>query len=329
MKIAIVILNWNGRTLLERFLPSVIGSSAALADIIIADNASTDDSVPYCEAHFPDLRIVKNTVNGGYAKGYNDALAQVEADLYVLLNSDVQTPSGWLEPMIALFKNDAQLGAAQPKILDLQNKTHFEYAGAAGGYVDALGYPYCRGRIFDHCEKDEGQYNDTIEVEWASGSCLFVRASVFNEVGGFDEDYFAHQEEIDLCSRIKNVNYKVMACGDSAIYHLGGATLSSQDPRKTFYNFRNSLYNIVKNERGAFVKVFLRLLLDGVAGVRFLLKGKFLHCWAILKSHLSFYCHLPSMHRKRRPPSLNKQKKHPYSIIFAYFIQKHKRFSDL
>lgn len=329
MKTAIVILNWNGRALLERFVPSVIENSAGLADIIIVDNASTDDSIAYCKAHFPDIRRIENEVNGGYAKGYNDALSQIDADLWVLLNSDVQTPSGWLQPMIALFQKDPNLGAAQPKILNLNKKTHFEYAGAAGGFVDALGYPYCRGRIFEHCEEDHGQYNDTLEVEWASGACLFVRASIFKDVGGFDEDYFAHQEEIDLCGRIKNKNYKVMACGDSAIYHLGGATLSSKNPRKTFYNFRNSLYTIVKNEQDVFVKVVLRLLFDGIAGVRFIFKGNISHCWAIIKAHFSLYYHLPTMLKKRKTQSIKKADKRLYSIIYAYFLKGHKRFTDL
>ncbi len=330
MKTAIVILNWNGKNLLERFLPSVIENSKHLADIYLADNASTDGSVAYCKTHFSEVNIVQNLENGGYAKGYNDALQHIQADLYVLLNSDVETPKGWLDPMVALFKQDSSLGAAQPKILDLNKKTHFEYAGAAGGFLDTLGYPYCRGRIFDHCEEDKGQYNDTIEVDWASGACLFIKADVFKEVQGLDEDYFAHQEEIDLCWRIQNHGYKVMACGATAIYHLGGATLSNINPKKTYYNFRNSLFTIVKNEtKGIFLRILIRLILDGIAGVRFLFKGKLSHVWAIIKAHFSFYFYIPKFLRKRRKQHKVSILKKPNTIVYSYYIKGIKKFTDL
>ena len=330
MKTAIVILNWNGKSLLERFLPSVIENSKHLADIYLADNASTDGSVAYCKTHFSEVNIVQNLENGGYAKGYNDALQHIQADLYILLNSDVETPKGWLDPMVALFKQDSSLGAAQPKILDLNKKTHFEYAGAAGGFLDTLGYPYCRGRIFDHCEEDKGQYNDTIEVDWASGACLFIRSAVFKEVQGLDEDYFAHQEEIDLCWRVQNHNYKVVACGASAVYHLGGATLSNINPKKTYYNFRNSLFTIVKNEtKGIFLRILIRLILDGIAGVQFLFKGKLSHVWAIIKAHFSFYFYISKFLRKRRKQHKVSILKKPNAIVYSYYVKGVKKFTEL
>ncbi len=331
MKTAIVILNWNGRALLERFVPTVLESSKGLADVYVADNASTDDSIGYCKQHFPEVTIVQNTVNGGYAKGYNDALKHIKADIFVLLNSDVHTPSGWLEPVLHLFKKDDTLGAAQPKILDLNNKARFEYAGAAGGMLDTLGYPFCRGRIFDTCEEDLGQYDDTVRVQWASGACLFVRSNLFFDLGGFDEDYFAHQEEIDLCWRINNVGSYVVACGESHVYHLGGGTLSNLHPKKTFYNFRNTLFNLVKNVSGAgyILIIFLRLLLDGLAGFRFLMQGKFLHFWSIIKAHFSFYYHFPTLLKKRKFIQNKKQYARLFSIVYTYFLKNKQRFSDL
>ena len=329
MKTAIVILNWNGRTLLERFLPSVVAHSANLATIYLADNASTDDSIAYCQTHFPEVHIVKNTENGGYAKGYNDALAQINAEIFVLLNSDVETPEGWLQPMLNLFKKHPEIGVAQPKILDYKNKSQLEYAGAAGGFLDAMGYPYCRGRIFDTCEMDNGQYNDTIEAHWVSGACLFIRAALFWEVQGFDEDYFAHQEEIDLCWRLRNKGSKIMACGASKVYHLGSATLAVGHPNKTFYNFRNSLFTLVKNEANLlFLRILGRLILDGIVGIRFILQGKFIHFWAILRAHMSFYRQLAIFIKKRK-----KITKTPHSrlcsIVYAYYIKGKKRYTDL
>lgn len=330
MKTAIVILNWNGLDLLERFLPSVIEHSKGLADIYVADNASTDDSVSYVKTNFKDIHLVENSENGGYAKGYNDALKHIEADIYVLLNSDVQVTKDWLLPMVDLFK-DPKIGAAQPKIKDLKKPSHYEYAGAAGGYIDSLGYPYCRGRLFDSCEEDLGQYDDTVAVQWASGACLFVRANTFWEVGGLDETYFAHQEEIDLCWRIKNQGYTILASGKSEVYHLGGATLSSAHPKKTFYNFRNTLFNIVKNIKGYKVLLIImaRLILDGLAALKFLIAGRPKHLLAILKAHLSFYSHIPVLLRKRAQlKQTTTYAAHP-SIIWSYFVKKQQTFDGL
>lgn len=330
MKTAIVILNWNGKKLLERFLPSVVTHSTHLAEIYVADNASTDGSVQYVAQHFKEVTVIQNKTNGGYAKGYNDALSHINADIYVLLNSDIEVSQGWLEPMLALF-GDEKVGAAQPKIKDLNTPSHFEYAGAAGGYLDSLAYPYCRGRIFDTCEEDKGQYNDTVQVQWASGACLFVRSSCFWNVNGFDESYFAHQEEIDLCWRIKNRGYTIIASGAAQVLHLGGGTLASGTPKKTFYNFRNSLFNVVKNVSGfkALGIIIVRLLLDGVAALKFLIEGKPKHLLAILKAHLSFYQHLPKLLKQRSVHQKDQKYASTGSIVWSYFISKKKCFINL
>lgn len=330
MKTAIVILNWNGKKLLEQFLPGVVAHSAHLADIYVADNASTDDSVHYVSKNFQDVTVIQNKVNGGYAKGYNDALAHIKADIYVLLNSDVQTTEGWLSPMIYLFSKNT-IGAAQPKIKDYNNPEYFEYAGASGGFLDSLAYPFCRGRIFDTCEKDQGQYNETIEVQWASGACLFVRSVAFWQAGGFDESFFAHQEEIDLCWRLRINNWKIVASGESEILHLGGGTLATAHPKKTFFNFRNTLFLIVKNVSGfkALAIIIVRLLLDGIASIKFLIEGKPRHLFAILKAHLSFYKHLPSLLHKRYYGTQSKSYSSVTSIIHVYFIKGIKKFSSI
>ncbi|MDY8135500.1 glycosyltransferase family 2 protein [Aquimarina sp. 2201CG5-10] len=330
MKTAIVILNWNGRSLLEQFLPSVIAHSKE-ADIYLADNASTDESIQYVKATFPEIQIVKNEVNGGYAKGYNDALTKIDADLYCLLNSDVEVTKDWLVPVIEAFENFSDVAAIQPKILDYKKKTHFEYAGAGGGFIDGFGYPYCRGRIFDTLEEDHGQYNDTIPIFWASGACLFVRKSVFEEVGKLDEDFFAHQEEIDLCWRILNRGYKIIYVGASTVYHLGGATLTNMNPKKTFYNFRNSLYLTVKNVKGSRIWwiIFTRLILDGIAGVKFLLEGKLSHTIAIIKAHFSFYRNLPKIVKKRKKHASQKKYYSVSFVVWQYYILKRKLFNQL
>jgi len=332
VKTAIVILNWNGRELLERFLGNVVMHSSHLATIYVADNASTDTSVTYCKEQLPnDVIIIQNKENGGYAKGYNDALRHIDADLYVLLNSDVEVKKGWLEPMLSVFESSPTVAAAQPKIKDLKRPTHFEYAGGAGGYIDALGYPYCRGRIFDTCEEDTGQYNDTVDVLWASGACLFIRSERYWEVNGLDEDFFAHQEEIDLCWRIKNKGHRIVAVGNSEVFHLGGATLAVANPKKTFYNFRNTLFIIVKNSPGSkyILRILFRLILDGIAGIKFLFEGKLKHVWAIIKAHFSFYYHFPNLLKKRRLLHQHSNYYQINSIVFQYFIKNKKSYRDL
>lgn len=326
--IAVVILNWNGKQLLEQFLPYAIQHSSE-AVIYVADNASTDDSIEYVKAAFPEIKIIQNTGNYGYAKGYNEALKFVEEDIYALVNSDVEVTPDWLLPISQLFEKDPETAIVQPKIMDYHKRKHFEYAGAAGGFIDKYAFPYCRGRIFETIEEDNGQYNDVAEIFWASGACFFIRKEVFWELGGFDEDFFAHQEEIDLCWRAYNKNYKAKICGTSHIFHVGGATLKNTSPYKTFLNFRNSLWMMTKNLPSGklFPVLFSRLILDGIAGIRFLFQGKFNHLWAILKAHYYFYINLGEFLNKRE----SKQYKNYYktkSIIYQYFILSKKYFNN-
>lgn len=297
-----VILNWNGKSFLEKFLPSVVINTTANTEIIVADNASTDDSVSFLKQHYPQIKIIRNTENGGFAKGYNDALKQVEAEYYVLLNSDIEVTHNWIEPVIGLMESDITIAACQPKIKDFNRKTHFEYAGAAGGYIDKYGYMFCRGRIFDTIEEDKGQYNDTREIFWATGACLFIRSKYYHQLGGLDEDFFAHMEEIDLCWRLKNYGYKIMYCAESTVYHVGGGTLNKTSPHKTFLNFRNNLTLLFKNHAPDyfFIKIVLRMILDGIAGAKFLFSGQGAHFIAILKAHFNFYSSFGKALAKRR-----------------------------
>lgn len=321
LKIAVVILNWNGKTLLEQFLPSVVAYSKE-ADVYVADNASTDASIEFVKSTFPSVKIIQNTVNGGYAKGYNDTLKHIGAEVFCLLNNDVEVTKNWLIPIIDNFKNNPNTAIIQPKLLDFKHPDYFEYAGAAGGFIDKFGFPYCRGRIFNTIEKDNGQYNDIADIFWASGACFFVRRSVFKLLNGFDEAFFAHMEEIDLCWRSKNLGYSITYIGESKVYHLGGATLNNTNPKKTFLNFRNSLFTLTKNAKGnLFFIIFSRLLLDGIAGLKFLFELKPKHTLAILKAHYGFYNHLKIL-LKQRELVKNKvtyyQKK---SVVVEYFIK--------
>jgi len=323
VKIAIVILNWNGQKLLEKFLPSIVKySTLNNVEIYVADNASTDNSVSFTKENFPLIKVIQNKKNGGYAKGYNDALQHVEADIYALVNSDIEVTENWLNTIISTFENEPETAIIQPKILDYKNKTKFEYAGAAGGFIDEFGYPYCRGRIFSNLETDNQQYNDTIDIFWATGACLFIRSEVYHKLNGFDEDYFAHQEEIDLCWRAKNLDYSIKYVGTSTVFHIGGATLKEESPRKSFLNFRNSLFTLVKNLPASKLIpiLFIRLILDGIAGVKFLFELRPIHTFAILRAHLSFYYYLPKTLRKR---TKNLQKRNYYSIksiVWNYFV---------
>ena len=330
MNVAVVILNWNGRSLLERFLPSVVAYSKE-ATVYVADNASTDDSVDFVSKVYPEVKIVQNTENGGYAKGYNDALSKIDADVYCLLNSDVEVTANWLTPIINAFEQSEDIAAVQPKILDCKKKTHFEYAGAAGGYIDKLGYPYCRGRIFDTIEKDEGQYDQDVDIFWASGACLFIRKTVFEEAGKLDEDFFAHQEEIDLCWRIQNMGYRIRYVADSTIYHLGGATLDTMNPKKTYLNFRNNLYLLLKNVSAKRLPgiLLIRLILDGLAALKFLMEGKPSHLVSILKAHISFYLNFNTFIKKGKKLSKTGKYYSFFSVVWQYFILKRKHFDQL
>jgi GT2 family glycosyltransferase len=326
MKIAVVILNWNGKTLLEQFLPSVVQHSKK-ATIYLADNASTDDSIAFAQTNFPSVQIIKNNINDGYAKGYNQALQHIESDIFCLLNNDVEVTPNWLTPIITLFENEPNTAIVQPKILDFKRKDHFEYAGAAGGFIDKFGYPYCRGRIFNTIEKDEGQYDDVTKIFWASGACFFIRKKAFNTLHGFDEAFFAHMEEIDLCWRANNLDYDIKYVGTSAVYHLGGGTLKNSNPKKTYLNFRNSLFTLAKNVSGnAFSLVLMRLILDGVAGIKFVSEFNFNHTMAILKAHFSFYGHLSSLLKERKKLIQQKGYYQKPSVVFDYFVKRERYY---
>ena len=322
MNIAVVILNWNGQKLLEQFLPSILQFSPE-ATIYVADNASTDDSIAFVQRQFPTIKIIENKDNYGFAKGYNQALTDVKADIYALVNSDIEVTKNWLQPIIKTFEKEPNTAVVQPKILDFKNKTHFEYAGAAGGFIDKYGFPYCRGRVFETIEEDLGQYNDELEIFWASGACFFIRSKVYHEMKGFDDDFFAHQEEIDLCWRIKNKKYVIKYNPNSLVFHVGGATLQKGNPKKTYLNFRNSLLMLTKNlpKKSVCKILFYRMLLDGLAGMKFVFQGNFKHCLAILKAHFSFYCLLLPNYRKRN----NSQIENYYetkSIVIDYYLTK-------
>lgn len=321
MKIAVVILNWNGVKLLEQFLPSVVQYSTE-ATVFVADNASTDDSISFIKANFPTVQIIENEFNFGFAQGYNEALKNIDADIFALVNSDVEVTENWLQPIIETFNNEPKTAIIQPKILDYKRKEYFEYAGAGGGFIDKYGYPFCRGRIFETLEKDNGQYNDSCEIFWASGACFFIRSSVYKNLNGFDADFFAHQEEIDLCWRAFNNNHIVKYNGNSTVYHVGGATLKEGNPKKTFLNFRNSLLMLTKNlpEESLIPVLFFRMILDGIAGIRFLFQGKFEHFVAIVKAHFYFYHLLPINYKKRGKAQLKKYYK-VKSIVYSYYIK--------
>ena len=314
---------------MEQFLPSVLKFSEG-ATIYVADNASDDDSILFLKREYPEIEIIRNIVNGGYAKGYNEALKEIDADIYCLLNNDVEVTSNWLDPILNEFRSDTKTAIIQPKILDFKNKAKFEYAGAAGGYLDKYGYAFCRGRLFDTIEKDRGQYDEACQIFWASGACLFIRSNTFRKLEGFDESYFAHFEEIDLCWRAYNKNLKTKYVPNSTIYHLGGASLNKANPKKTYLNFRNSLFTLTKNAHGMlFGTIFLRLTLDGIAALRFLFQLKFAHFFAIIRAHISYYLNLPELliNRKKNPKRSNYFRVN--SIVWSYFIEKKQKFTEL
>ncbi len=337
MTTAVVILNWNGKEHLSTYLPSVVEHSQN-ARIIVADNGSTDDSKAVVD-QFTNVEWLALPQNYGFAEGYNRALKQIDADIYVLLNSDVRVTTNWLDAPLSRFEKNVKVGAVQPKILADQRPTEFEYAGAAGGYIDSLGYPYCRGRIFDTVEIDKGQYDDAIEVDWATGACCFVRATVWHALGGLDGSYFAHMEEIDFCWRLRRAGYACWVEPSSTVFHLGGGTLQYASPRKTYLNFRNSLVTLTKNTAGGlplFFKILLRMKLDGVAGIQFVLKGQPKLCWAIIRAHFAFYGKLGTVLSQRKQThnlgggsSRSVLAHAPKSIVFSYFAAGKKLFSDL
>lgn len=338
-RVAVVILNWNGLRFLQEFLPTVVRHSEPLAEVWVADNGSTDASLRWVAENCPSVHILKNDKNYGFAKGYNEALQKIEADVYVLLNSDVEVTPNWIAPVIQ-YMNTAQLVACQPKIRDYRRRNTFEHAGATGGFIDRNGFVFCAGRIFNAFEDDHGQYDANKEVFWASGACLFIRAEAYHEVEGLDADFFAHMEEIDLCWRLKNRGYRIGACGESLVYHVGGGTLDKLNPFKTYLNFRNNLFILVKNYHyGSLLRILAkRMVLDGVAAIRFLTEGKWSYFTAVFKAHMSFYAMLPMMLRKRksiqarlrdRMASANRTGWYTGSIIRDYFLRKQSHFTEL
>ena len=333
-KVSIVILNYNGKNYLEQFLPKVIACSEG-HEIIVADNPSTDDSVAFMKSNYSDIRLIELSSNTGFAGGYNAALKQVESEYYILLNSDIEVTENWVSPLLALMESDTSIGGVQPKVLSYHQKNTFEHAGAAGGFIDRNYFPFCRGRLLGTVEQDLGQYDSPMEVFWASGAALMIRSSVYHQVGGLDERFFAHMEEIDLCWRAKQLGHRFMVQPKSTIYHVGGGTLSYMSPFKTYLNFRNSLYMITKNHEGMlFPKLFWRLCLDGLAGVRFFFKGEFKNVWMIIKSHFVLYANMRELLVDRK--TIKQKRTHHQmtgyfkgNIMWSYYFKGIRRFEDL
>jgi len=332
-EVAIVILNWNGWHFLEKFLPSVNNSTYLNKRIIVADNASTDDSVSFLQQHYPTVEIIKNKVNEGFAKGYNTALKKVQSDYYVLLNSDVEVTESWIEPIIHLMEGNKNIAACQPKILSYNNRSLFEYAGASGGWIDKFGYPFMRGRIFEVCEKDSGQYDTIQPCFWASGAALFIRSDAYHAMGGLDEDFFAHQEEIDLCWRLQLSGYEIFVHPSSVVYHVGGGALPKSNSRKTYLNYRNNLIMMHKNLSlsAAIWKIPFRFFLNGVAAFKSLAEGNIRYFKSIVHAHLGYISWIFKAKKRNR---MRKYQGYIYgwyngSIIWDHFIKKRKTFSEI
>jgi len=333
-KVAIVILNWNGKSYLQNFLPSVLATTYPNLEIVVGDNASTDGSVEFLKEIYPSITVLQNNENYGFTGGYNRVLSRVEADYYILLNSDIEVVPGWIEPVISLMESDELIAAAAPKIKSFKQKTHFEHAGAAGGFIDKFGYPFCEGRMFYEIEEDCGQYQRSKEVFWASGASLFIKKKYWDEIGGFDERFFAHMEEIDLCWRLKNIGLKVMYCAESEVFHVGGGTLNTENPFKTYLNFRNNLVLLKKNLpfMRALIIIPIRMTLDFIAIFRFISEGKRKDAWAVSKAHQNFIRNLfnknittvKSRYRKYNLTGMYKR-----SIVIDFFVRHKKYFTDL
>lgn len=336
-KVSVVILNWNGKKLLEEFLPSIIKyTNSNIADIIIADNASTDTSIAFVRQYYPSLNIIELSENYGYADGYNQALAHIHTEYSILLNSDVEVTANWLEPLVDFLDANPKIAAVQPKILSQRNKAYFEYAGASGGFIDKYGYPFCRGRIFDSVEKDTHQYDQPIDIFWASGACLGIRTDIYKQAGGLDSSFFAHMEEIDLCWRLNARGFRVACIPQSIVYHVGGATLAEESPKKTFLNFRNNLLMLYKNlDDHEFKHVYrIRFALDYIAAIQMIVKGKFKNAKATHRAHIEFN-NTKKNFNKVRKENLEKQVSPniasilPKSILWLFYIKRSKTFSSL
>ncbi len=331
-KTAVVILNWNGVKFLEKFLPKVIEFSKDEAEVIVADNASTDRSVEFLQQQFPEVRIIQHEVNKGFAKGYNDTLKQVDAEYYVILNSDIEITENWISPIIEKMDANPEIGACQPKILAYHDKESFEYAGGAGGFIDKYGYPFCRGRIFQVLEKDLGQYDQEAEIFWATGACLFVRSQLFHQVGGFDEDFFAHMEEIDFCWRLKKFGFKIMYLPYSKVYHVGGGTLPKSSAFKTYLNIRNNIAMLYKNlpKRQLTHILFTRLILDGIAAVKFIFSGGLKEFWAVARAHFYIYRNFRKLKQKRSHiPEKSVNMIYDGNIVVDHYAKGIQKFSQL
>lgn len=333
-QVEVVILNWNGRGHLERFLPSVVKNTPSYAGIVVADNGSTDDSVKYLTEHFASVRVLELKENYGFAEGYNRALAQLESDYFVLLNSDAKPEPGWLEPLLELIESDDKIAAVAPKLLSVAEPDYFEYAGASGGFIDGLGYPFCRGRILSAVERDAGQYDNARDVFWGTGACLMVRGSVFRELGGFDASFFAHMEEIDLCWRMQLQGYRICVEPASVVRHLGGGTLAVNTPRKVYFNFRNNLMMLRKNlsGRSVFWVISARMVLDGVAALGWLVSGKVQFFKAVWQAHRDFFGRRHELKAARHAIQSSKVAKPSYiyrgSIVLRYIFGG-KRFGNI
>lgn len=336
-KLSIVILNWNGISFLKDFLPEVIATSNIPGvEVVVADNGSTDGSVSWIKDNYSAVTVITFDSNYGFTGGYNRALQEINSEYYLILNSDVKPTEGWLEPLIAAMDSDSTIAASMPKTLAFHNPKYFEYAGAAGGYIDRFGFPFCRGRILSQVEEDKGQYNDTCDIFWATGACMMVRASAFHTAGGFDEYFFAHMEEIDLCWRFKNMGHRIVFVPTSTVYHVGGGTLPNNNPRKLFLNYRNNLILLIKNlPSGMLVTtLFFRLIMDMAAAFVFLFSGKFKFSMAIFKAYWEFYkksLHYKRLRKQLEHPSRNTLHKEIYrgSIIYDFFIKRKKIFSAI
>lgn len=332
--VAVVILNWNGKKFLERFLPSVLASTYSSWKLVVIDNASTDESVAFLEKEYPQVQLVLNSNNEGFAGGYNKGLKAVQADYYVLLNSDVEVEPGWLEPMVALLENDATIAACQPSMQQYDNHQIYEYAGAAGGWLDCLGYPFAMGRIFEHCEPREGQFEKSTPIFWASGAALFIRSSVYWEVNGLDESFFAHQEEIDLCWRIQWAGYKIYSCPSAVVYHVGGGTLPKGHSRKTFLNFRNNLRMLWKNLPWwrALPVLGIRFGLDAVFAWYSLLKGDAVSFGAVAKAHMAFFLWLLGKKQRQWFPTKKNEAWDGFykgSVLWKYHVARKNKFLEI
>lgn len=332
--VAVVILNWNGRSFLEKFLPSVCRSTYGNLQLVLADNASTDDSVAFVAEHYPQIRIIQNPRNDGFAGGYNDALQQVQADIYVLLNQDVEVEPGWIEPVVALMQQDTRIAACQPKMRAYKEPEDFEYAGAAGGWMDILGYTFCRGRILYTTEKDNGQYDDVKDIFWATGAALFIRSACYHQVGGFDRDFFAHMEEVDLCWRLQRAGYRICYCPDSRVFHVGGGSLPQGNPRKLYLNFRNNLMMLWKNlhSEDRWIVLVQRFFLDILAGVKSLVAGKPKDMAAIYRAYRDYYRWRRTYVKKDDLPEMKLMKMSGVFhgiMIWRYYFLGHKHFSEL